>query len=94
MSLAHRIVTATDAVRYETLPPEVVAKVKVCLMDFLSAAYESLDLPWSKQALDIAQRGSGVAAIAGSAARVPAGDAAFVNVGALEALARCPNVAV
>ena len=79
MSLAHRIVTATDAVRYETLPPEVVAKVNVCLMDFLSAAYESLDLPWSRQALDIAQRGSGVATIAGSAARVPAGDAAFVN---------------
>ncbi|MFM2126211.1 MAG: hypothetical protein RL328_2662 [Acidobacteriota bacterium] len=79
MNLARRIVQSTESVTFDSLPREVTDKVKICLMDFLSAAYESLDLPWSRQALDIAQRGSGVANIAGSAARVPAGDAAFVN---------------
>ena len=79
MSLARQIVTATRSVEFEQLPPEVVEKVKVCLMDFLSAAYESLDLPWSRQALQIAGQGRGNAAIIGSNLRVPAGDAAFVN---------------
>jgi 2-methylcitrate dehydratase PrpD len=64
---------------FEQLPAEVVEKVKICVMDFLSAACESLDLPWSLQALGIAGQGSGSAAIIGSHPRVPAGDAAFVN---------------
>jgi 2-methylcitrate dehydratase PrpD len=66
-------------VEFEHLPAEVVEKVKICFMDFLSAAYESLDLPWSRQALRIAGRGRGSAAIIGSKLRVPPGDAAFVN---------------
>jgi len=79
MSLARQIVTATRSVEFEQLPAEVVEKVKICFMDFLSAAYESLNLPWSRQALQIAGQGRGNAAIVGSNLQVPAGDAAFVN---------------
>lgn len=79
MSLARQIVTSTRAVAFEQLPKEVVEKVKVCCLDFLSAAYESLDLSWSRQALGIVGRGRGNAAIVGSSLRVPSGDAAFVN---------------
>lgn len=79
MSLARQIVTSTRSLTFEQLPADVVEKVKICLMDFFSAACESLDLPWSGQALGIAGRGQGRAAIIGSRARVPAGDAAFVN---------------
>ena len=79
MSLARRIAASTRSVAFEQLPAEVVEKVKVCLMDFLSAAYESLDLPWSLQALRIAGEERGHAAIIGSNLRVPVGDAAFVN---------------
>ncbi len=79
MSLARRIVTSTRSLTFEQLPAEVVEKVKICVMDFLSAACESLDLPWSQQALGIAGQGRGRAAIIGSDVHVPAGDAAFVN---------------
>jgi 2-methylcitrate dehydratase PrpD len=79
LSLARRIVTSTRSITFEELPADVVEKVKICVMDFFSAAFESLDLPWSLQALGIAQQGHGSAGIVGSNARVPAGDAAFVN---------------
>ncbi|HEY1759066.1 MAG TPA: MmgE/PrpD family protein [Bryobacteraceae bacterium] len=79
MSLARQIVSSTRSLELQQLPAEVVEKVKICLMDFLSAAYESLDLPWSRQALRIAEQGRGRAAMVGSGLRVPAGDAAFVN---------------
>jgi 2-methylcitrate dehydratase PrpD len=79
LSLARQIVTSTRAISFEQLSAEVVEKVKICFMDFLSAACESLDLPWSGQARSIAARGQGPAAVVGSHERVPAGDAAFVN---------------
>jgi 2-methylcitrate dehydratase PrpD len=79
MSLARQIVISTRSVEFEQLPAGVVEKVKICFMDFLSAAYESLDLPWSRQALQIVSQGRGSAMIVGSHLRVPAGDAAFVN---------------
>jgi 2-methylcitrate dehydratase PrpD len=79
MTLARRIAQPALALTLPQLPADVVAKVKICLFDFLSAAYESLDLPWSRQALDIASRGFGNANIIGSSLRAPADQAAFVN---------------
>jgi 2-methylcitrate dehydratase PrpD len=79
MSLAREIVNVTQAVAFAQLPAEVIAKAKLCLLDFLSAAYESLDLPWSRQALACVAKGQGRAAVVGRMERVPAGDAAFVN---------------
>jgi 2-methylcitrate dehydratase PrpD len=50
-SLSRRIVQAVRRLRFEDLAPEVVAKVQIALLDYLSCAYESRDLPWSQQAI-------------------------------------------
>jgi 2-methylcitrate dehydratase PrpD len=79
MNLARRIAQPARALTFQQLPSEVIEKVKICLLDFLSAAYESLDLPWSRQAMEIAGRGRGNATMIGTPLRVPVADAAFVN---------------
>ncbi len=79
MTLARRIVQPAGKIGFQDLPSSVTDKVKICLFDLLSCAYESLDLPWSEQAIQIASRGHGVANIIGTNHRVPAQDAAFVN---------------
>jgi 2-methylcitrate dehydratase PrpD len=69
----------TDPAR-EDLSPEVTAKVKIALLDFLSCAYESLDLPPSRQAIEVAARaGGGPAAVIGTQVRASAAEAAFAN---------------
>jgi 2-methylcitrate dehydratase PrpD len=69
----------TDPAR-EDLAPEVTAKVKIALLDFLSCAYESLDLPPSRQAIEVAARaGGGPAAVIGTQVRASAAEAAFAN---------------
>jgi 2-methylcitrate dehydratase PrpD len=62
------------------LPPEVLAKAKLCLIDFLSCALEAQDLPWSRQAMGIARQLPDTGArIVGTAKRTTPADAAFVN---------------
>src|SRR5262245_49842681 len=77
MTLSRRLVQAARRLTFESLVPEVVAKVKICLLDYLSCAYESLDLPWSLQAMQIAA--AGPAAVVGSSQSASPADAAFVN---------------
>lgn len=79
LSLSRNIARSVSAFTEDQVTPELTGKVKTALFDLLSCAYESLDLPWSKQALAIAGRGQGAAHIIGSALRVPVNDAAFVN---------------
>ncbi len=78
--LARRLARAALAVDPAALPPEVLAKAKICLIDFLSCAFEARELPWSRQAVavapDLAHAG---AAIIGSPKRTTIADAAFVN---------------
>src|SRR5579863_9305890 len=64
---------------FDQLSPEAVAKVKIAFLDLLSCAYESLDLPPSDQAMNIASRGQGSARVIGSLLRVTPPEAAFVN---------------
>jgi 2-methylcitrate dehydratase PrpD len=64
---------------FDRLPPEAVTKVKVAFLDLLSCAYESLDLPPSIQAMEIASRGQGCARVIGTSLRVAPAEAAFVN---------------
>jgi len=65
---------------YSDLSPEAIAKVKIALLDFLSCAYESLDLPPSRQAIEVAGRaGSGPASVIGTNVRASAAEAAFAN---------------
>ena len=80
--LAARIARAVVAVSADQLPSEVTDKVKLCLIDLIGCAFESLDLPWSRQARQIAERASDKAAgatIIGSSEIVTFGDAAFAN---------------
>ena len=46
MSLSRSIVRAARALTIDQLPSEVVAKVKIGLLDFLSCAFEARELPW------------------------------------------------
>jgi 2-methylcitrate dehydratase PrpD len=63
----------------DQLPPEVVAKVKIGLLDFLSCAFEARDLPWGCQAIRIASAGTGKATVIGTPVRTSASEAAFAN---------------
>jgi len=78
-SLSREIARRAHALRFDRLPVEAVTKVKVAFLDLLSCAYESLDLPPSRQAIDIASRGQGCAGVIGTSLRVTASEAAFVN---------------
>ncbi len=87
LSLSREIAQKARAVRFEQLPVEAVTKVKVAFLDLLSCAYESLDLPPSLQAINIASRqatniagrGDGRAGVIGTALHVAPAEAAFVN---------------
>jgi hypothetical protein len=80
--LAARMARAVVAASVEDLPAGVTDKVKLCLTDLIGCAFESRELPWSRQAVQIAERVDGKgpgAAIAGSAGSFAFGDAAFAN---------------
>ena len=79
--LASRIARASVATSFEDLPVEVTGKTKLCLLDLIGCAFESRDLPWSRQAVGLAQaasEGHG-AAVIGSPQLAGHGDAAFAN---------------
>jgi 2-methylcitrate dehydratase PrpD len=82
-SLATRIARAAVAVSLKTLPGEVTEKVKLCLFDFVGCAFEARDLPWSRQAVLVADRvaagETGAATVIGSPYAASYTDAAFAN---------------
>jgi 2-methylcitrate dehydratase PrpD len=57
----------------------VIAKAKICLLDFLSCAFEARDHPWSRQAIAIARAFEGGSSVIGTTRRTTPGDAAFAN---------------
>jgi 2-methylcitrate dehydratase PrpD len=80
--LAVRIARSVVALRADALPAQVTQKVKLCLIDLIGCAFESRDLPWSRQAQQMAQRDGPQAAgatIIGLPDAVSSADAAFVN---------------
>jgi 2-methylcitrate dehydratase PrpD len=83
MTLAQNI--ARDVASFPgDIAPDIAAKLKICLIDFLSCAFETLerDLPWARQAIAVtrATAASEVgASIVGSSITAAPGDAAFVN---------------
>lgn len=59
---------------------DAAAKAKLCLIDFLSSAFVSEELPWSRQAIALAaSAGTGTAGILGTRQRAAPGEAAFAN---------------
>ncbi|WP_025037875.1 MmgE/PrpD family protein [Bradyrhizobium sp. DOA9] len=77
-SLARQMARSALAVDLGDFGPEIVAKAKLCLLDFLSCAFEAGQHPWSRQAIAIAQ-GGGSATIIGTTRLSSPADAAFVN---------------
>lgn len=78
VSLTRQMVRGVLALDLGDFAPEVVAKAKLCLLDFLSCAFEAGHHPWSRQAVAIAQAG-GSATIIGTAQLSSPADAAFAN---------------
>ena len=70
---------AVGAMTFDSLPPEVVAKVKIALLDYLSCVYESLDLPFARMAIDRARAAGGSSRVVGTDVRSAVGEAAFAN---------------
>ncbi len=80
--LAERMAQSVIAVTADQLPATVIDKVKLCLFDLIGGACEARDLPWSRQAVQLAERldhTAGGATIIGQAHRVSCADAAFAN---------------
>jgi len=77
--LAARMARSVIATSLDTLPAQVVDKVKLCLSDLIGCAFESRDLPWSRQAVAAAERVEKGASIAGASGSFAPGDAAFAN---------------
>ena len=67
--LAARIARSVVAVSAENLPAEVTDKVKLCLVDLIGCAFESRDLPWSRQAVQLAEHVDGKSAARPSSVR-------------------------
>ncbi len=75
------IIDATRSAALCELNDALITKVKTCLFDLIGCAFESRDLPWSREAVHVAQL-SGVihgAAIIGRSGQSSFGDAAFAN---------------
>ena len=80
MTLSRQIAHGARELTLARLTPEVIAKVKTCLLDMIGCALECRDLPWSKQAIEIASRTpGGKSTIIGTPYRVAPSEAAFVN---------------
>ncbi len=79
MSLSRRLVRAERGLTMDQLPREVIAKVKIGFLDFLSCAFEARDLPWGCQAIRMAGEARGVATVVGTAVQSSPAEAAFAN---------------
>lgn len=77
--LARRMARSALTVRLPDFGPDVVAKAKLCLIDFLSCAFEAGGHPWSRQAIAAAHPADGGATIIGTSQLASAADAAFAN---------------
>ncbi|PTM39765.1 MmgE/PrpD family protein [Bosea sp. 124] len=78
-SLTRMLARAALAAEPAGFGEEVQAKLKICLIDFLSCCFEAYDLPTSRQARAIARSRADGAAIIGSDILATPGEAAFAN---------------
>ena len=78
-SLARTMVREADALQFSDLSGAAGDKLKICLLDFLSCAFEARDLEWSRQAVGIVGQAASGATIVGTDITASPGDAAFAN---------------
>src|SRR5882724_6685483 len=79
MSLARALARASLAVDLGAFDADVIAKAKICLLDFLSCAFEARHHAWSRQAIGIARGIENGVTIIGTSRLSTPGDAAFAN---------------
>jgi 2-methylcitrate dehydratase PrpD len=79
VSLARALARAALAVDLGRFDADVIAKAKICLLDFLSCAFEARNHPWSRQAIGIAREVRDGATVIGTRTLASPGDAAFAN---------------
>ena len=79
VSLARALARAALAADLGRFDAEVIAKAKICLLDFLSCAFEAGNHPWSRQAIGIAREVGNGATVIGTRTLAASGDAAFAN---------------
>jgi 2-methylcitrate dehydratase PrpD len=80
ISTARALARTALAVDPGCFDADVIAKAKICLLDFLSCAFEARNHPWSRQAIGIARGvGNGAATVIGTSTATTPGDAAFAN---------------
>jgi 2-methylcitrate dehydratase PrpD len=69
-------------------PDAVTTKARLCLLDYLSCAFEALPLPWSRQAAGLLTPTADGSHLVGRAITCAPGDAAFANAVAGHGLVR------
>ena len=79
ISLARALARTALAVDPGRFDAEVIAKAKICLLDFLSCAFEARNHPWSRHAIGIAREARDGATVIGTRTLASPGDAAFAN---------------
>ena len=79
VSMARALARTALAVDLGRFDADVIAKAKICLLDFLSCAFEARNHPWSRQAIGIAREAASGATIIGTRTLASPGDAAFAN---------------
>jgi len=78
-SLARTMVRSARAMQFPDLSDAACDKLKICLLDFLSCAFEAIDLDWSRQAIAVAGKAASGATIFGTDIVASPADAAFAN---------------
>jgi 2-methylcitrate dehydratase PrpD len=78
-SLARRIAHAATAARYEDFAPEVLVRLKLCLLDLFACAFEARNLPWSQNAAKLAGADGGPATILATGQSASLSAAALAN---------------
>jgi 2-methylcitrate dehydratase PrpD len=79
VSLARALARAALAIDPDRFDADVIAKARICLLDFLSCAFEARNHPWSRQAIGIAREVVDGATVIGTRTLASPGDAAFAN---------------
>jgi 2-methylcitrate dehydratase PrpD len=77
--MSRNLARAALATSLDAFDASVAAKAKICLLDYLSCAFEARDHPWSRQAAALARPIAGGSSIIATDIRTAPGDAAFAN---------------
>lgn len=81
MTLSEKIIVPIHNVKFDSLPPQVIEKAKLCVLHSLSCAYAGIGERWSVAARDMTQAfsPSGNASVWFSSQKTNMADAAFTN---------------